>query len=263
MPSFLLLTIIISLIAISAVILVYVFLVLSFNDFSPEDLKLNFRGKNILFIYPHPDDETMASGGLTFHLSKRNNVKVVSVTSGQYGDEILKLPPEKLAEIRKKEFIRAVMNLGVKDYEIWDFTDGKLKQQTSEVKSQIEKIISDFKPDLVVTYEKYGVYGHPDHIALSKIINELSNHANFRTLYSTISQKLFNKIDLPTFMAENKISPSLPKYKFNTLKFARVKYFAAKSHKSQNLSRGHFLSLQMLVNINEYYTDVWDESLPT
>lgn len=260
MQNLLSVLIIISFAVIILSLLFYVVLIIRYNDFAPKNLKLDqFNNLKVLFIYPHPDDETMASGAFMSYLTKNNRVKVVTVTPGQHGDELVKVPPEQLAEIRRKEFINAVTNLGVTDYEIWDFIDGKTKYAMSEIKSRVKALIESFKPDLVVTYEKYGVYGHPDHMVLSKIVHELEKEMKFKTLYSTIAQKIFKRINLPTFMAESQISPTLPQYKFNTLKFARTKYIAAKSHKSQNLSRGRPLSLQMAIRMNEYFTENWEE----
>lgn len=260
MPDLTTITIAILLIIFTILIVGYAYLLISFNDFSVKNLDTKeFEGKKILFIYPHPDDETMASGALMNFFAQNSVVRVISVTSGQYGDELLKLPPEKLGALRKIELKNAMKDLNVDDFSVLNFIDGQTKNTKSEVKTALKNEISQFNPDLVVTYEKCGFYGHPDHVALSEVIHSLSEEMNFKVLYSTISQKLFKKLNLPTFMAEIEVKPATPQFKFNTLPYTWKKYKAAKSHKSQNLSHGKPLLAGLLVTIYEYYTYSWDK----
>lgn len=232
------------------------------NDFSLKTLNLkNLLGKkgfNSLIIYPHPDDETMASGGLIQILKKYGNVKVITVTKGQYGTELVKLPPNELAELRSNEFKGAMKALNINDYELWEFIDGTLIENTINLTKQIKDTINSYNPDLIVTYERSGVYGHPDHISLSKAVNESVENTNIKVLYSTLPKKILKKFKLPTTLNGIPIpefqKQSEPEFKLFTLKYNLAKLRASKKYKSQNLSHGIPLEVMHSVNIFEYYT---------
>lgn len=233
------------------------------NDFSLSNLNLKrFLGKSkfkSIVIYPHPDDETMASGGLIQKLKEYGEVKVITVTTGQYGTELLNLPPQELANVRSKEFINAMKKLGIENYELWEFIDGSLHNNHKKMVRQIGDTIKSFNPDLIVTYERSGVYGHPDHIALSKAVKEVAdNNKELKVLYSTLPAKILKKFKLPTHLNGIPIpefqKQMVPEFKIFTLPYNFAKLNAAKGYKSQNLSHGIPLEVMNAVGIFEYYT---------
>lgn len=244
-------------------ITVWVILVLYVNDFSLSNLNLKrFLGKSefkSIVIYPHPDDETMASGGLIQKLKNFGEVKVITATKGQYGTELLNLPPEELAYVRSNEFMYAMNKLEINNYEQWEFIDGTLVDSHSQLVEKIEETIKSFNPDLIVTYERSGVYGHRDHIALSSAVKNVSdNNKTIKVLYSTLPAKILKKFMLPSQINGVPIpefqKQMVPEFKIFTLpnNFAKLK--AAKGYKSQNLSRGIPLEVINAVGIFEYYT---------
>lgn len=246
-------------------VLLYIYLLISYNDFGVPSLELkNFldsnKKNNVLVIYPHPDDETMASGGLIvkFQTEKNVNLYVVTVTTGQKGTELIKLPPKELGELRLKEFSQAMKALGVKNLEAWDFMDGDLTNNIEVLQRRINDFIVSKKIDLIVTYEKSGVYGHPDHIALSYAVNKAVIKTGIKALYSTLSDKIAKKVSFPTQIDGVPIpefdKPEKAEFKISTIKENLRKYKAAKSYKSQKLSGDYPLALVFIVNIFEYYT---------
>lgn len=54
-----------------------------------------------------------------------------------------------------------------------DFGNGQLTAKQPALKSYMQKLLDDFRPDLVVTYDLAGEYGHPDHVVISEIVTEL------------------------------------------------------------------------------------------
>lgn len=241
----------------------WVILVLYVNDFSLSNLNLKrFLEKSkfkSIVIYPHPDDETMASGGLIQKLKNSGEVKVISVTKGQYGTELLNLPPNELANVRSKEFMNAMNKFGIKNYELWEFIDGTLIESHSQLVEKIEETIKSFNPDLIVTYERSGVYGHPDHIALSKAVKAVADkNKTIKVLYSTLPARLLKKFELPTHLNGIPIpefqKQMVPEFKIFTLPYNFAKLRAAKGYKSQNLSHGIPLEVINAVGIFEYYT---------
>lgn len=222
---------------------------------------------NVLVIYPHPDDELVFSGGLINKLSRCEgvNLYVISTTKGEYGDEILKLPPKELGGVRSKEFHEVMNILGCKNFNLWDFTDGQMTSQKEEVKSKIREFIKKYNIDLVVTYEKFGLYGHPDHIILSMIVHELSQELNFKVLYSTLPAKVLKRLDMPkTLTYKDKVVElkldgiAKPELKLNTTLNIPERYESAKKYKSQNIDRGKPLWLVNLFANYEYYTTKYE-----
>jgi len=247
------------------ILTIYLYLIYSYNDFQYpilNPLTLINPNDKVLIVYPHPDDELMASGGLTMFLKKKINadIKIISLTHGEKGDELLKLKPDELAKIRRREYFKVTKKIFKVNSEILNFPDGGLKNMKVEIKERLEEEISTFKPKLVITYERSGVYGHPDHVILSKVINEISNKDNsFKVLYSTIGPKISKKINLPVHMAEEEIKTSIPEVRVSIIRFSRRKYLGAKSYKSQKLSPGTIpLELMFAVTLNEYYTSRYE-----
>ena len=108
----------------------------------------------ILILAPHPDDECIGCGGVL--LKYANNCDIIVLTDGRQGqgDE----SPDKVKEIRKKEFIDEMHAIGVKSYKIIDIEDGTLLLHT-DCLSKVRFNDYDF---LFVT----GINDdHPDHKA--------------------------------------------------------------------------------------------------
>lgn len=244
----------------------YVILQIRFNDMTVPNLKL-IKSGNVLVIYPHPDDELSFSGGLINKLANKKdiNLYVISTTCGEHGDEVLKLPPDELGKVRINEFTEVMNTLGVKNFNLWDFTDGGMPAQKAKLKERLSEFIKKYKIDLVVTYEKFGLYGHPDHIILSKVVNEISKELDFQVLYSTLPKKILEKIELPkTLTYEDRVVDlkldeiATPEYKLNITTNLPERYEASKKYKSQNITRGRPLWLINLFTNYEYYTSKYE-----
>jgi LmbE family N-acetylglucosaminyl deacetylase len=261
------------LITIIFLISVYIYGLYRLQDFHAKNAGIEyFRnskkpiGKtNILFIYPHPDDETMGSGGLIRKLSKSNafNVHVVSLTKGEKGKELVHVSDSELANIRTNEFIQAVSYLGVHKFELWDYPDGEVTENKDKVKEQILKYLKANDIHTVVTYERTGIYGHKDHVALSRIVYEISKeNRSLRVLYSTISQKVEKLYNFPKHIVGLELTKKTycekPEIRINKFKDIISQYKAAKSHKSQKLNHVMPLWLALFLQPYEYYTTVYE-----
>lgn len=249
-------------------LVLYFLLTFWFHDFSVRSESLEyFRSKHksvtkVLFIYPHPDDETMISGGLVNRMArdKRFEITVVSTTHGEKGNELRpELTEQELGNLRKSEFEKAVRNLGVTHFEMWDFKDGKHVDQVEGLRLKVKGLLELKQFDVVVTYEKHGLYGHPDHIILSRVLTEIKN-PNFRLLYATLPTKIMRRLHLPTSITLGdeiiKLSPEKitdPNIRISVIQSIAPKYFAARNYRSQNLSHGVPLWLNIGIMRFEYY----------
>jgi LmbE family N-acetylglucosaminyl deacetylase len=219
------------------------------------------KGKiKILAIDPHPDDETMLSGGFIAKYSRDKEVEIkhISITKGEKGDEIFKVTEAELAEIRANEYKMALHALGCEKFEMWDFHDGKVEDEKDLIFKKLNQELKTFQPDIILTYERAGLYGHPDHVALTQIVHQLvkEKYPNIKVLYKTLTKRVLKTIKLPFHMANGKeIVQSAPTIRLPILKYIPMKYRACRYYKSQNLGQGKPLWLIMILLTNEYYTD--------
>lgn len=160
--------------------------------------------RKLLFVFAHPDDETLGAGATIAHyVSLGDEVTVLTCTRGERGDVIperlahLAEDPAALAAHRDLELREALMALGVtrraylgsaearkpgkavrmyRDSGMETGPDGAPRLPASvdpeslsvaplvEVAGDIAEVIRQIRPDVIVTENAYGGYGHPDHI---------------------------------------------------------------------------------------------------
>jgi len=253
----------------SLVYIVFTWL-MQFDFEVPEvDLELYVRRKtgkkgklHFMTIYPHPDDETMMSGGTIAKYAQNPDIRwtVVSLTRGEHGDGRMKgIDPRKLAKIRKAELHRACEVLGASQLIFGPFEDGTLKKRALDLEKFISQLYKDEKPDLVLTFERGGVYGHPDHVSASSVIRKLqTKYKKIPVLYGGLPTKILSRIKLPTHMAEDpeNLQHDVPQMRVTFWKQGWKKYLAAVCHCSQDLtSKGtRPLWLKAIVFPIEYYS---------
>ena len=172
---------------------------LMFNDFFVVNKK-KFEFENVLIVYPHPDDEVLSCSGLISKYSKKSNFYMMILSKGEKGNKNSKRDT-KLKEIRHIEAKKVSKNLGVKKLIHKDLGDGKLSKNSIEVEVEIKKQIKNIKPDLILTYDGSGLYGHPDHIVVSDIVTKIAKKKGIKLWYSSIPKKLYNLANLPEHMA--------------------------------------------------------------
>lgn len=168
------------------------------NDFS---VPLRDAGvfRHVLVIFPHADDEAVTCGGFLHHLSVRGcAVTLVILTKGERGtpDATVNLS---LKEIRTQEAQRVARILKISRYIQQDFGDGELHSRKPELRAFLGMLIEQEHPDLLVTYDLTGLYGHSDHVACSEVITDL--HMNmFHTIplwYVTLSRRVLRGATVP------------------------------------------------------------------
>jgi N-acetyl-1-D-myo-inositol-2-amino-2-deoxy-alpha-D-glucopyranoside deacetylase len=150
--------------------------------------------RRLLFVHAHPDDETIGTGGTTARYAAAGvAVTLVTCTLGEEGEVI---PPElamltsdqadQLGGYRVGELRAACAALGVTDHRFlggigrWGdsgmagtaanthpraFAAGDPATQAA----QLTGILTEVRPQVVVTYDPEGGYGHPDHIRAHEI----------------------------------------------------------------------------------------------
>ncbi len=128
-----------------------------------------------LFIFAHPDDETVACAGTLRRLAETGeDILVVTVTDGGAGEvsQHVQARLEKFAsvgELRRQELDDALKFLGVQNYKVLHFQDGQITNEIvwGQLRSAVIDLIDSYKPDVVITFDHSGWYFHLDHGGVS------------------------------------------------------------------------------------------------
>jgi LmbE family N-acetylglucosaminyl deacetylase len=128
----------------------------------------------LMCVLAHPDDETLGMGGvLAMYSAEGVETCCVTATRGQkgwFGPEDENPGPERLGAIREEELRAAAGVLGLSESVLLDYVDGELDDADPvKVTAQIVYEIRRVRPQVVVTFGQDGLYGHPDHIAISQL----------------------------------------------------------------------------------------------
>jgi LmbE family N-acetylglucosaminyl deacetylase len=127
----------------------------------------------LMGIFAHPDDESLAFGGTLAKCADEGiKTSLVVATRGErgwYGDPTEYPGEEGLGKIREKELREAANVLGVSSLSFLDYIDGDLDQaDVTEIIAKIVRYLRQERPQVVITFGPDGLYGHPDHIAISQ-----------------------------------------------------------------------------------------------
>ncbi len=159
--------------------------------------------KRVLVIFPHADDEAITCGGFLHHLSVvGSTVTLVILTRGERGTLNATLNVS-LKDIRTREAQAVTAILGISRLIQEDFGDGELHDKKHELTTFIATTIEEEKPDLLITYDLAGFYGHADHISCSEIITELKK-TRFQEVplwYVTFPKRVLARVKPPEHMA--------------------------------------------------------------
>lgn len=196
---------VIVLVVICLLILTWIAGVVFLNDRSVKRIGVG-KFKKILLVFPHADDEVLTCGGLIQAVSSAGGqVTYLVLTAGERGNEGASYD-EKLKQIRYRELKKTSKILGVAKIIQKDLGDGKLKNKKSDVEKVIAKVLEKESPDLVITYDLAGLYGHNDHITASEVTTELikERFRNTKLWYTAQNKKILSFIKLPEHMAASK-----------------------------------------------------------
>jgi len=142
----------------------------------------DFHGENVMFVFPHPDDEITCAGTLRILESQNVTTTLITLTKGEAGDSngmVRETDPAKykneLGEIRKRELLAAGRLLGVDHQEVLDFPDSGLKDIPAEtIKQTIRERIAKYNPTILISYDdNVGLYGHIDHRLTARYVKEI------------------------------------------------------------------------------------------
>ncbi|WP_206051015.1 N-acetyl-1-D-myo-inositol-2-amino-2-deoxy-alpha-D-glucopyranoside deacetylase [Nocardioides speluncae] len=157
--------------------------------------------KRLLLVHAHPDDESIGQGvTMAKYVAEGAGVTLVTCTAGEMGEilvpELVHLAADQqdgLGEHRRGELEDAMKILGVTDHRFLGgfgtYRDSGMKwhedghavaaddvhenafwhADLTEAADHLVSVIREVRPQVLVTYDQFGGYGHPDHIQAHRV----------------------------------------------------------------------------------------------
>ncbi|MEU0148449.1 PIG-L family deacetylase, partial [Streptomyces sp. NPDC006288] len=148
------------------------------------------RPLTLMAVHAHPDDEATGTGGvLARYAAEGVRTVLVTCTDGGCGDGKDGVKPgdpghdpAAVASMRRQELEASCDVLKISDLEMLDYADSGMvgwpsndapgsfwRTPVEEGAARLAQLIGRYRPDVVVTYDENGFYGHPDHIQANRI----------------------------------------------------------------------------------------------
>jgi LmbE family N-acetylglucosaminyl deacetylase len=139
---------------------------------------------SLLGVFAHPDDEQTMSGAFAKAASEGIKTGLVCATRGELGEiaDPALATPDNLGAVREAELRAACTVLGIKYLWFLDYRDSGMigtpgnedptcfyKVNDEEALARLVKIVRDFRPTVMVTFDATGGYGHPDHLTIHRL----------------------------------------------------------------------------------------------
>jgi N-acetyl-1-D-myo-inositol-2-amino-2-deoxy-alpha-D-glucopyranoside deacetylase len=157
--------------------------------------------KHILLVHAHPDDESIGQGAtMAKYVEEGIGVTLVTCTGGEMGEILVPAmehmaadKDDTLADQRRTELDNAMKALGVTDYRYLggfkNYRDSGMQwhedghaipaddvhenafwhADLTEAANHLVAVIREVRPQVLVTYDEFGGYGHPDHIQAHRV----------------------------------------------------------------------------------------------
>ena len=265
----------------------------------------SYEGYRILLVHAHPDDETINNGStMALYAALGAQVTLVTCTRGEEGEvlvpdlaQLAAHATDGLGEHRVVELAEAMKALGVADHRF--LGEGSIQYRDSGMMGTepnnrpeafwnadldvaadfLVRVIDEVKPHVLVTYDEFGGYGHPDHIQAHRVAMRAAEKSSWQIskIYWNVMPKsviqegidAMKKIGSDFMGAES--ADDLPFAKDDSFVHAMVdgngyvekKMDAMRAHATQIEVDGPFFALSNNLGLqvwgNEYYTLVKGE----
>ncbi|TMR00701.1 GlcNAc-PI de-N-acetylase [Actinomadura soli] len=144
----------------------------------------------LMAVHAHPDDEVLGTGGLLARCAAEGvRTVLVTCTNGEQGDDSGGVKPgepghnaaevaqRRLAELRESAGLLDIGHLellgyrdsGMAGWSTNDDPEAFANIPLDESAGRLAELMERYRPQVVVTYDEDGGYGHPDHIQAHRI----------------------------------------------------------------------------------------------
>lgn len=184
-----------------------------------DGVEVEGRAARLLFVHAHPDDETLATGvAIAHHVARGDDVHVLTCTLGEEGEVIPAglahlegAEGDPLAPHRLGELGGALGVLGVTSHLLGPGADGSPTRwrdsgmagspasrhprawagaDLADAAAAVRMVLDAVDPDVVVTYDATGGYGHPDHLRTHEATcHAVATAAEPPLLYGTLTPR--------------------------------------------------------------------------
>jgi LmbE family N-acetylglucosaminyl deacetylase len=141
------------------------------------------KGKTLIAIFAHPDDEQTTAAVLAHYAAEGANVYLVTATDGRLGVAPHAHIPEgdSLAAVRKNELQCAAEALGIHPpimlglHDQMDMREGMggVTKSLDSIRRALRKIFAELNPDVIITWGGSAWTGHPDHMLVGDVVTEI------------------------------------------------------------------------------------------
>ena len=265
----------------------------------------SYQGFRVLLVHAHPDDETINNGAtMAMYAALGASVTLVTCTRGEEGEVLIPelshlaaSATDSLGQHRITELALAMKELGVADHRFLGegvklYRDSGMmgtepnnrpdvfwQADLDEAADLLVRVIDEVKPHVLITYDEFGGYGHPDHIQAHRVAMRAAEKSEWdipKIYWNVMPVSVIQEgidamkgIDSDFWGAEK--AEDLPFAKDDSFVHALVdgnayvdkKMNAMKAHSTQIAVDGPFFALSNNVGLqvwgNEYYTLVKGE----
>jgi mycothiol conjugate amidase Mca len=139
----------------------------------------------LMAVHAHPDDEAIGTGGVLARAAAEGiRTVLVTCTGGEVGEinPDTAVAIENLGAVRERELRAACEVLNVTHLELLGYRDSGMagtednnhpdsfaQANLDEATARLVELVRKHRPDVIVTYDENGFYGHPDHINAHRI----------------------------------------------------------------------------------------------
>lgn len=184
----------------------------------------NFFDKKIVVVISHQDDETLFCGGLLSEISNDSDITIVCVS---------KPYPNRPDTFTREQSLQNVCNHLHAKYIQLDFEDSGPENYPqndfTNVKKKLHTLLDDLNPDMVITHNNVGEYGHVYHKFVHDIIVSIwKKHIivfgiglksyDFEIHYNILNKKTLFDFYMPQWNGPKIYSFALEPEKYKTIK---------------------------------------------
>jgi N-acetyl-1-D-myo-inositol-2-amino-2-deoxy-alpha-D-glucopyranoside deacetylase len=265
----------------------------------------SYKGYRILLVHAHPDDETINNGAtMAMYAALGAEVTLVTCTRGEEGEVLVEEHAHKaaahddlLGDHRVVELADAMKALGISDHRFLGEPNIKYRDSgmmdtepnkrpdcfwqadLDSAAHHLVAVIDEVKPHILITYDEFGGYGHPDHIQAHRVAMAAAEKSEWQiqkiywnvTPRSVIQEGIDKMKELGSDFMGAESADDLPFCKDDSFVSAHVdgnayvnqKMDAMRAHATQIAVDGPFFALSNNLGLqvwgNEYYTLVKGE----
>lgn len=155
----------------------------------PEVSVEKWAGKTIMLIGAHADDDALSHGTLAMLQAHRNQIYIVTLTTGNVGTQDPNLSRTQLAQIRRQEELAALAEIGIppEHYINLGYDDGLLEfEDRKAVVEKLVRLIRTIRPDVLFAFDpgkRYQRWHKSDHRTAAYLAADAARAAMWRLLF--------------------------------------------------------------------------------